>query len=211
MPFRSNNRAAALALTVLVASMGIAAAQTVEVCQIVRTTPDAVTLQRGTLRVAAVVGHVLHRDDRVQTGAGGRATILCDTGLTMTVGPDTRIVLDRIMTDRGRGAGIRLLEGIAGFILPTPRLGGFVVRTPSAVAAVRSTQWAVAAERRATATFVRKGAVAVAGRDRGVVLSAGEGVDVGPQGNVGTVKVWGPARVEGFARRLGRDWQTPRR
>ena len=199
----SPRRGALLALT-----PGAARAQAETLCQIVRVTAGAVEIRRGRKRVVAVVGHVLATGDRLRTDAAGRATVRCDTGLTLDVGPATRIVLDGLLVPAPRGAGVRLLEGIAGFLLPAPRPGGFEVRTPSAVAAVRSTDWAVAVEDGATAAFVRDGVVAVAGRSGAVALAAGQGVDVTARGAVGEIKAWGDARTRAFADRLGPDWRA---
>ncbi|WP_308915577.1 FecR family protein [Jannaschia sp. LMIT008] len=202
MPIRSRLAAASCAVLVLVTP---ADAQTVEVCQVVRVT-DAVVLERGGRSVAAVPGHVLARADRIGTGPSGRATLRCNTGLEMTIGPGTLIALERIMAPGRERPGVDLFRGIAGFFLDRGRPGGFEVRTPSAVAAVRSTTWAVAVEDRATAAFVSKGRVLVAGRGGAVALDAGEGVDVTADGVIGPPKSWGAERIEGFARRLGGDW-----
>jgi ferric-dicitrate binding protein FerR (iron transport regulator) len=182
-----------------------ASAQQDDRCQVVRSSGD-VRLGRGATEVAAVPGQILARDDRLRTGSDGRATVRCGEGLEMLVGPDTRIVLDRMMGPGDTFPGIGLLEGIAGFLMPRPRRGGFVVRTPSAVAAVRSTEWSIEVEDRATAAFVRQGRVEVATVGRVVLLTAGEGVDVTPRGIAGETKRWGAPRVEGLAGRLGPDW-----
>ena len=208
MPIKSFSVVAALTVAAVIASSGAALAQTDEQCQITRTTAEP---SPGDESGTPAVGQLLSAGDRVSTNATGRATITCDTGLTITIGGDTVIILDRVMTPNRRGAGIRLLEGIAGFLLPQPRSGGFEVRTPSAVAAVRSTEWAIEVDQRATAAFVRDGAVTVTGSDCIVLLSPGEGVDVSATGNVGQVVEWGAGRVAGFNERLGPDWQTPAR
>lgn len=204
MPIKSFSVVAALTFTAVIASNGAALAQAAEQCQVTRTTAEP---SPGDESGTAFVGQRLSAGDRVSTNATGRATITCDTGLTITIGGDTVIILDRIMTPNRRGAGLRLLEGIAGFLLPQPRSGGFEVRTPSAVAAVRSTEWAIEVDQRATAAFVRDGAVTVTGSDGSVLLSPGEGVDVDATGQVGSVVEWGAGRIAGFNERLGPDWQ----
>lgn len=208
MPIKSFRAVATLAVIAIIASSGATLAQETEQCQVTRAVTGP---SPGNESDTAVVGQLLSAGDRVSTNATGRATITCDTGLTITMGGDTVIVLDRIMTPTRRGPGIRLLEGIAGFLLPQPRAGGFEVRTPSAVAAVRSTEWAMEVDQRATAAFVRDGAVTVAGSDGSVLLSPGEGVDVAATGTVGQVVEWGAGRIAGFNERLGPDWQTPAR
>lgn len=207
MPIRIFTFAAALGLTALITASGTAEAQSQEQCQVSNTTAEP---SPGSDPATAVVGQLLNAGDRIRTNASGRATITCNTGLTITLGGDTVIVLDRLMTPNRRGAGIRLLEGIAGFLLPQPRSGGFEVRTPSAVAAVRSTEWAIDVDQRATAAFVRDGAVTITGADGNVLLTPGEGVDVDADGGVGSVVSWGEGRIAMFDQRLGPDWQTPR-
>lgn len=203
MPIRSFPVAAAVVLVWFTVSGTAALAQSAEQCQITNTTSSDPS--------TAAIGQMLSAGDRITTNATGSATITCDTGLTITIGGDTVIILDRVMTPNRRGAGIRLLEGIAGFLLPQPRSGGFEVRTPSAVAAVRSTEWAIEVDQRATAAFVREGAVTVTGSDGSVLLSPGEGVDVDAAGSVGAVVEWGDGRIAMFNQRLGSDWQTSAR
>jgi len=207
MLMRQIRRAALAGLLTL--TPGAATAQVETICQIVQVTDGAVTIRRGRTRVDAVVGHVLATGDLIRTDAEGRATVMCDSGLTMNVGPGTRIDLEALLVPASRGAGVRILEGIAGFLLPRPRPGGFQVRTPSAVAAVRSTEWAVTVDGRAMTTFVRKGRVVVGGRlGEAVALTQGQGVDVTSRGAVGSVTNWGTGRIDALDTRLGSDWQA---
>ncbi|PWJ21387.1 FecR family protein [Jannaschia seohaensis] len=179
-------------------------------CQVVEVTIGAATIQRGRTRVTAVVGHVLATGDRIRTEAAARVRILCDSGLTVDVGPDTRIDLDALLVPPEEGGAVRLLRGVAGFLLPRPRSGGFEVRTPSAVAAVRSTEWAVEVSGEATTAFVREGRVAVGGRRSVVLLGPGEGVEVTAQGALGPVQSWDAERVDALGARIGPAWQARR-
>jgi ferric-dicitrate binding protein FerR (iron transport regulator) len=86
----------------------------------------------------------------------------------------------------------------------------FKVLTPQAIAAVRGTKWAVDVAEAKTSVFVANGRVGVtrrAARGRGVVLGAGEGVDVEATGPLTvktlTVKTWGQPRVDALMARLG--------
>ena len=206
MPLRSFSFAFVLLLAAFLAPTGTADAQSDEQCQISNSTAEP--LSQSDVE-NAVSGQLLSAGDRIRTNATGRATITCSTGLTIILGGDTDIVLDRIMTPNRPNAGVRLLEGIAGFLLPQPRSGGFEVRTPSAIAAVRSTEWAIDVDRTATAAFVRDGAVSLTASGGSVLLTPGEGVDVDSTGGVGQVVAWSESRIATVDQRLGADWQTP--
>ncbi|MBS7698664.1 MULTISPECIES: FecR family protein [unclassified Chelatococcus] len=82
----------------------------------------------------------------------------------------------------------------------------FQVQTPHAVASVRGTTWAVDVTPAQSAVFVQEGRVGVtrARGGRGVVLTAGEGVDVAPGRAPLVVNRWGAARVAALLARFGR-------
>lgn len=84
--------------------------------------------------------------------------------------------------------------------------GRFQVQTPHAVASVRGTTWAVDVKPGQSDVFVRDGRVGVSRiqGSRGVVLSAGEGVDVVPGSAPLVVKRWGAPRVAALLARFGR-------
>lgn len=105
---------------------------------------------------------------------------------------------------RGRGGTVLLEEGAA---LVETAAGGhdFQIRTPHAIASVRGTLFAVEVGAGETAVFVSEGRVSVRkiGTADGVVLSAGQGVDVSPGAPL-VVRRWGAARVAGLLARFGR-------
>ena len=207
MPLRQRPALALLALGLALVP-SLVRAQAEEACRFTRTSGQ-VLVERGDFTGLAVVGVALQQADGVVTGSQARATIVCSDNLRITVGPDTRIGLDRLMRTAGAERdwpGIDLFRGVTGFIRSGSARGGFAVRTPSAVAAVRSTEWSVDATNNATAAFVRDGEVSVIARNRTAVLGPGEGVDVSANGIAGETREWGAARVEDLAARLGPDW-----
>lgn len=135
---------------------------------------------------------------------GGRQVLRCAEGLTITAERGARFsLLDRNGDGKADGASLRskalLIDGPAG------AAGGFKVITPQAIAAVRGTRWAVDVQGGKTAVFVARGRVAVARSTggEGVVLKAGEGVDVERGSGPLAVKRWGAARVAALLARLG--------
>ena len=82
--------------------------------------------------------------------------------------------------------------------------GGFQVVTPQAIAAVRGTQWAVDVASGKTSVLVVRGSVGVR-RPTGnpVVLSPGEGVDVGSGTEPLVVRRWPAPRAAALLARLG--------
>lgn len=88
---------------------------------------------------------------------------------------------------------------------PRPR-GGFQVLTPHAIASVRGTTWAVEVKPGGTSVFVQAGRVGVtrAGRSGGVVLGAGDGVDVDLSGGPLRPVRWGRERALHLLARFGR-------
>lgn len=138
------------------------------------------------------------------TAAGPAITLDCGHGLRITVErtADYAVVdndgddrADALRLDRG-GALVKVEPGAGG---------GFQIMTPRAVASVRGTEWAVDAAPDATSVFVLSGRVAVTpqGGGSGVVLQAGEGVDVRGPGPQQAIR-WGQARVAALLARFGR-------
>ena len=158
----------------------------------------------------AIAGLALNTDDIVHTDANSQVNIVCNDGITITVGFASRIDLRSLVNDEPEETGIllRLIDGIAAFIVPQKTFPSFAVETQTAVAAVRSTEWLVDAHEGATDVFVRKGRVGVdptGGAE--VLLAAGEGVDVNADGQAADVKQWGAMRIAAAGVRLGFAWQ----
>jgi ferric-dicitrate binding protein FerR (iron transport regulator) len=89
---------------------------------------------------------------------------------------------------------------------PRRRGGGFQILTPYAIASVRGTTWAVDVTPERTSVFVRNGRVEVRRPNArsGVVLGAGEGVDVEAGDAPLQVIHWGAPRVAALLARFGR-------
>ncbi len=200
-------RAVALA-SILAAASGPGAAQSADRCQVTQAN-GRVIVERGDVRARVVAGVLVQNGDTIVTRRGARATIRCTDGLSMVVGPQARVGLDRLLRAADAPpamAGVDVFRGLVGFLRPGGRRDGFAVRTPSAVAAVRSTEWTVEVADRATSAFVREGAVAIRAADRAVVLSSGDGIDVAADGAGGPVVQWGQSRIDGLSERLGSAW-----
>ncbi len=133
-----------------------------------------------------------------------REVLACADGLTVVAEEGARV---RFVGPDARGRPSEaVLEGGAVLVeTPPGRPGRFQIRTPHAVASVRGTVWAADVSPGRTSVFVRRGEVAVARpRSRGVVLRAGDGVDV--QAGSGSLEVrrWSPERAAALLGRLGR-------
>lgn len=156
-------------------------------------------------------GEPIVNADTVITGQSGRVHIKCGERASFTVGTHSQIVFEKLLrAAETESLIVRISRGIAGFVVTLLGRDRFEVHTPSAVASVRSTEWTVDATRKGTAVFVRKGAVNVAGSrgtGSGARLQAGEGVDVGRDGTVSTVRSWGQTRIQRMNDRLGFDWK----
>lgn len=128
----------------------------------------------------------------------------CDNGITIVAENGARFELK----DANRDGHIDSVELSSKALLievpKKPRGNPFRVLTPQAIAAVRGTKWAVDVAEARTSVFVADGRVGVSrrARGRGVVLGAGEGVDVEATGPL-TVKTWGQPRVDALMARLG--------
>ncbi|MCL6284153.1 FecR family protein [Ruegeria sp. 2012CJ41-6] len=153
-----------------------------------------------------MIGLGLGLNAKLRTEAEARVTMACSGGLEVVVGPESEIDVLGLLDGDTRPFGLRLIDGIAGFLFSSEDGNGVQVRTPSAVAAVRSTEWAMRVENRASAVFTREGTVFVAGDDADVKLGPGEGIDVSSSGEIGSVTNWGRARIEEFDDLLGAEW-----
>ncbi len=142
------------------------------------------------------------RPDPAATGPA--ITLDCGHGLRITVERSAAYAVVDGDGD-GRPEALRLDSG-AALVKVDPGAGrGFQILTPRAVASVRGTEWAVDAASDMTSVFVVSGRVAVAprGGGSGVVLQAGEGVDVRGPGPQRAIR-WGAARAAALLARFGR-------
>src|SRR6056297_2828182 len=177
---------------------GPVAAQAPGQCVITQTEGEAVVSARGAGRQPAVVGLGLGTNATLRTRADARVVMECSGGLRVVLGPDSRIRLSGLLQGAQAPLGLRLLDGIAGFLFDGDGSDSVQVRTPSAVAAVRSTEWALRVRGRACGVFARDGTVFVVADGGTVRLGPGDGVDVTRRGAVGDVVRWGQARIDLF-------------
>lgn len=138
-----------------------------------------------------------------QVGSTSRQILQCSGGLKITAERGARYTL----RDRNKDGSVDAarLQSKA-LLLDAPKLpSGFEVDTPQAIAAVRGTKWAVDVSAGKTAVFVVRGAVQVQRPKAatGVLLKAGEGVDVDEGGGPLVVKRWPANRVSALMARLG--------
>lgn len=183
-----------------------AAAQTQGTCVITRMEGQAVVSARGAGAQPAVIGLGLGLNAKLRLSAETRVTMACTGGLEVVVGPESEIDVLGLLGDDTRPFGLRLIDGIAGFLFSSEDGNGVQVRTPSAVAAVRSTEWAMRVENSASAIFTREGTVFVYAGDTVAQLGQGKGIDVSSSGEIGSVTEWGRARIEEFDALLGTEW-----
>lgn len=177
------------------------------ICVIGSVSGASVVSAPGFGRSAAETGLGLGRNATLRTGPEARVSLLCDGNLRVEVGPDTELLVQRLLQEEPRIFGMRLLDGIVGFVFGAGNDGsGVQVRTPSAVAAVRSTEWAMQVTDGASAVFAREGTVFVSGETGTVRLGPGEGVDVTAGGSVGPVVEWGQTRLDLVSELLGPGW-----
>jgi len=138
-----------------------------------------------------------------ENSASGSQTLRCEDGVTIVAENGARFTLqDR--DGNGRVDSVELSSKALLLEVPKkPSRSRFQVNTPQAIAAVRGTKWTVDAAEGKTSVFVVNGQVRVGRRPgRGIVLGAGEGVDVEATGPL-TLKRWAPARVAALMARLG--------
>jgi hypothetical protein len=202
-------RAVFLAIVLCLAPASVALAQAAPqgICVIQSVEGAAEVSAMGAGRRAAEVGVALGRNATLRTEADSRVTLDCDRDLTVVVGPASELQVLRVFEDAPQTFGLRLMQGIAGFLFESSDDdAGVQVRTPSAVAAVRSTHWAMQVTGGASAVFARDGAVFVFGETGTVQLGPGDGVDVSADGVVAPVVQWGQRRIDLFAELLGSDW-----
>lgn len=206
-------------LLMLFTTAGPVASHAVENCRINAVEGAPVRLQVGDQWSPVEIGPLPAGAQRIATGPGARAEIVCDADLVVTIGAGTEVSLD-VLTgarDPSEPVLLRLLRGILGIDAPLPAWAGFEVQTPLAIASARSTSWLVEyGEVTGSAAFVRSGTVAVISTEREpiAVLQEGQGITIvpAPDGSLPdpasiAVVDWGPARLGAAAASLGFGWR----
>ena len=172
---------------------------------------DAVTGQafvnRDADRLAAEAGLKVHRLDEVMTYGDGRLRLNFRDGTVITVGPNSRVLVQHYLDTLG-GADSRapLLTLVVGILrAAVPKIGslGWSVQTRAAVASSRSTEWIMEARGETTSLVVIAGRVDVMnGAGEALLLTGGEGVDITLGALMpATASRWAAARVIAFAER----------
>lgn len=179
-------------------------AQSSGTCLVQRVEGAAIVSTGGGAQRPAEAGLALGPNDTLRTPSASRVTLACTDNLKVVVGPDSAITVEGLLDGGVRPFGLRLLDGIAGFLFKGS--SGVQVRTPSAVAAVRSTEWAMRVQNGVSEVFTRAGTVSVTGDGGSVQLGPGDGVDVSNSGEFKPVIQWRPPRIARFAELLGPDW-----
>lgn len=192
---------AAATLFFVVAS---AHAQSSGTCLIQRVEGAAVVSTGGAARRLVEPGLALAMNDTLRTPSASRVTMACPDNLKVVVGPDSEITVEGLLAGDVRPFGLRLLDGIAGFLFKGS--SDVQVRTPSAVAAVRSTEWAMRVHNGVSEVFTRIGTVSVTADGGSARLGPGDGVDVSNTGELKPLVQWRPPRIARFAELLGPDW-----
>ena len=201
---------------------GVAMAADMRACQIEQISGEGVFLrtkaeaQAWTVSLVGVERLSVPATATVETGPNSRVVLLCDDGTTITVGPDTEIVLADLVGESGpeKNVLLRLLRGIVGIVAPNQTWKRFEVETSLAVASVRSTEWLVESYTGSgTAVFVALGSVGVLANQQAYVLEPGEGITLkevasnGLEPEAPQVKSWGEARIAKSRLALGFDWE----
>jgi hypothetical protein len=193
-----------LAVATLLFGVASAHAQSSGTCLVQRVEGAAVVSAGGAAQRPAEPGLALGPNDTLRTPSASRVTLACSDNLMVVVGPDSEITVEGLLAGNVRPFGLRLLDGIAGFLFKGS--SGVQVRTPSAVAAVRSTEWAMRVHNGVSEVFTRAGTVSVAADGGSARLGPGDGVDVSNTGELKPVVQWRPPRIARFAELLGSDW-----
>ena len=194
-----------IALAALLFCLHPAHAQSTGTCLVQRIEGTAMVSAGGSAPRAAQTGQALAAADTVRTQSQSRITMACANNLKVVLGPDSVITVEGLLAAETQTFGLRLLDGIVGFIFKGSG-GGVQVRTPSAVAAVRSTEWAMRWSNGVSEVFTREGTVAVSADGGSVRLGPGDGVDVSDSGEFKPVVQWRPPRIARFGELLGADW-----
>lgn len=87
-------------------------------------------------------GDKVYKDEVVQTGALGKGQLLFLDETTLTVGPNSRVTLDRFVYDPARGAGtvtMTAVRGVFRFVSGSLPSQAYEIRTPAGSIGVRGT------------------------------------------------------------------------
>ena len=142
--FRLRLAAVALAVAGVCAVTGPARADDVAIVKVAR---GDVQLERAGQKAPATVGTRVRQGDVLVTGAGGSAGIAFVDNSLLSIGPNTRLVIDRFAFDRTTHAGsfeASLNQGTLAVVtgkIARQSPDAMKVRTPAAVLGARGTEF----------------------------------------------------------------------
>jgi hypothetical protein len=136
-------------LVVLVAIAGVPRAAAAEDVGTVKVSRGAARIERGSQRLPAAVGAKVRQGDVVVTGADGSVGITFSDNSLLSIGPDSRLAIERFAFDptTHKGAfeaslGKGTLAGISGKIAKQSP-DAMKVKTPAALLGVRGTEFLI--------------------------------------------------------------------
>jgi hypothetical protein len=146
--------------------------------------------------VTAKVGTVVHMEDSVQTGSGGRMEVTFRDGTKVTLGENANIVIDKYVFDPDRGVGeasLNVTEGAFRFV--TGRMKemsnkSITVTTTAAQIGVRGTNFIGGTVAGKYGVYVFSGAIEATAQGASVVVPAGQGTFIPLGGAPGAPAAW---------------------
>ncbi len=125
-------------------------------------TGDRAHIQAGQ-SVDLQVQDLIRPGDEIETGADGKVSVQCSTGVIFQIGPESRIkVTDLVSGSAGDSIFVQMAQGSLSSIVSRENGAQNVeIRTPTAVANVRGTEFLVEAEEEETSVLVQEGEVVV--------------------------------------------------
>jgi hypothetical protein len=97
---------------------------------------------RGTVAGPMSTGSPVHQNETVTSGAESSAQLLFRDKSSLTLGPSSRVTIDKFVYDPNRGTGaeaVRLAKGALRFVSGSQTPENYSVRTPLATMGVRGT------------------------------------------------------------------------
>ena len=196
-----------------------AAAADVDIGEIVKLRGKARLLRQNQSQFVERGAH-LKVGDTLLTGPESRLRIKVVDGSIVTLGENSRLIIDRASFDLGSGnrdVGVSLFDGILrSSVAKVKGRSAFEVNTALVASAARSTEWVVELKGPATSLLVIEGKVAATATPetagilpdapiaKGVELEAGYGLLVGPPtrmlgvplADIGRPMKWATAKIE---------------
>ena len=138
-----------LLLTLLLAGVWPAAAQTPAVVGRIKSASGSVSIVRSAGNVPAQAGQPLYQSDSIKTGADGQIGISLKDETRLALGPNTEVRLDQFLYSPGQGQlrlVLKIARGLVAYVSgKIAKLAPDAVRleTPSAILGVRGTRMVI--------------------------------------------------------------------